>query len=54
LAELGVVFDEGENYWLNAEARLNYELHKNFICVNKLVSEEILQAVEEEKELRAA
>ena len=24
LTELGVVFYEGENYWLNAEARLNY------------------------------
>jgi hypothetical protein len=54
LTELGVIFHEGENYWRNAEARLNYELHKNLNCINKLVSEEILQAVEEEKERIAA
>lgn len=54
LTALGVVFHEGENYWLNAQARLNYELHKNLNCVNKLVSEEILRAVTEERERVAA
>jgi hypothetical protein len=50
LTELGVVYYEGENYWLNAAARLNYELHKGLNCKNKLIPEDVLKEIEEEKE----
>lgn len=47
LTELGVIFYRGENYWRNPEARLNYELHKNLNCKNKLFPEHLLVEVEE-------
>ena len=53
LTELGVVFYRGENYWLNPEARLNYELHKDLNCKNKLIPEYLLREVEEIKEREA-
>lgn len=53
LTELGVIFYNGENYWRNAEARLNYELHKNLNCQNKLFPEHLLKEVEELKERQA-
>lgn len=53
LTELGVVYYNGENYWRNPEARLNYELHKDLNCQNKLIPEDILREVEELKEREA-
>lgn len=43
LTELGVVHYEGENYWKNADARLNYELHKKLNCKNKLIPDTLLK-----------
>jgi len=47
---LGVIFYEGDHYWVNAASRLNYELHKNLNCKNKIISEDVLAEIEELKE----
>ena len=47
------MYYNGENYWRNPEARLNYELHKDLNCQNKLIPEDIMREVEELKEREA-
>lgn len=49
LTEFGVAFYKGKNYWLNPEARLNYELHKNIKCKNEFISEDILKLLQKLK-----
>jgi hypothetical protein len=50
LTAIGVVFYEGDNYWLDAASRLNYELHKGLNCKNKLIPESVLREMEQKKE----
>ena len=49
LFELGVVFFEGNNYWLNLQKILNYELSAGVNCKNTVASESFIQQAEQRR-----